>query len=179
MVRSQCPLASIQRLPVKGLCLGVLSSIVKQVGEIVHRGETVDVFRAKHLLSLRQAFSKEFFCGGILSPLEVPAPVPPSPEGLVEPGPVLALRRFSPNHNDEHDAQNDPKYQQTSAQKAPRRLIGGLRWTGGLLRKIDRQNLTGIGHHHRARTSLYALETEGSGVTLACRRLHLTLYRAD
>jgi hypothetical protein len=33
-------------------------------------------------------------------------------------------------------------------------LIGGLRWTGGLLREIDRQNLTGIGHHHRARTSL-------------------------
>ena len=45
----------------ESLSLGILSALVEQIGQIVHRRQSVDIVGTKRSLTLGQAFAKEFF----------------------------------------------------------------------------------------------------------------------
>jgi hypothetical protein len=61
MVRPESALSDFQALPMKKLRLGVIATIMKQVGKIVHSRKCVDMLSPKHPLSLCEALAKEIF----------------------------------------------------------------------------------------------------------------------
>ena len=90
MVRPQGPLSRFQRLQMESLSLGILSALVEQIGQIVHRRQSVDMVGAQALFDAQPGI-----CERVLQPpcillcLEAPAPRAPSIRRFAEPPPVV------------------------------------------------------------------------------------------